>query len=400
MTPRSLAAGMTRRWTLFAVALTLVFSAGALLLLFLLEDSLLDRRLQAVAQSILDPVANTGGLPPQFRAYSLEDAPLDVHARLAWAAPGEPFELRRADGSYAHVLVDHTPSGRGFVLIYDVTAELAVSTRWRTGLLLAVVATGGGFLAALALARGFVSRTGREASGLVAAMKQTRDPAQLRILAGAQSIQEFRELLELHADAWEAELASVERETSTLAHLAHELRTPLQSARTSLDILEDDRTDPGAWARLRRALNRLHRASSAMLWMSTDRQLPGHQSNADAAQIIAAMAQEFAPFAKARHQQIHVEQRGPLHWGIPEDVADALIGNLLMNAIQHGLPGRITVLIEADAVAVVNAAETGGRAGFGFGLQIVQRLADRVGWRLDVSRDTGVVVARLMQNVP
>lgn len=211
-------------------------------------------------------------LPPEFRAYSADAAPLDIHARLPWAERAEPFEMRRADGSYVHVLLEQTASGIPFVLVCDVTGDLTVSPRWRMGVLLTSSATGVVLLGAFVFARALVSRIGNRAAALVGEMKDTRDPVQLRVLAGKQEVQEFRQLLLLHADAWEAELASVDREAQTLSQLAHELRTPLQSARTSLALLAGDRMDSRAWERLDRAVTRLGRASTAILWMSSERE--------------------------------------------------------------------------------------------------------------------------------
>src|SRR5687768_2842290 len=104
MRPRRLAVVLTRQWMLFAGLVAALFSACALLLLFLLEDSFIDRRLKAAARSVTDPATAQQMLPPEFRAYPADGAPLDIHARLPWAAHAEPFEMRRADGRYVHVL--------------------------------------------------------------------------------------------------------------------------------------------------------------------------------------------------------------------------------------------------------------------------------------------------------
>lgn len=394
MSPRRLAVVLTRQWMLFAGLVSALFSASALLLLFLLEDSFIDRRLKAAARSVTDPAAAQRMLPSDFRAYPADAAPLDIHARLPWAERGQPFEMRRADGSYVHVLFERTASGSPFVLVYDVTRELTVSPRWPVGLLLTSSATGVVLLGAFLFARAFVSRVGNRAAALVLEMKNTCDPVQLRVLAGKQEVQEFQQLLLLHANAWEAELASVDREKQTLTQLAHELRTPLQSARTSLAILAEDRMDSGAWERLDRAVTRLGRASTAILWMSSERE-PVLEESAEAVPTIRALINEFAPFAEARKQQIRLEVREEPHWNIPQDIADAIFGNVLMNAIQHGVPGVVTVRIEGDGIAVVNPVGISSGSGFGFGLQIVQRLADRLGWQLDVGHEAGTVQARL-----
>jgi signal transduction histidine kinase len=394
MKPRRLAVILTRQWMLFAALGAALFGAGALLLLFLVEDSFIDRRLKAAAASVVDPATAHRTLPPGFRIYPATDAPLDIHARLPWAQRGGPFEMRRADGSYVHALLEETPAGRPFVLVYDVTDQLTISPRWRMGLLLMSSATAVVLFGAFLFARAFVSRVGDRASALVAGMKTTRDPVELRALAGRQDVHEFQQLLLLHADAWAAELASVDRERQTLAQLAHELRTPLQSAQTSLAILADDRTDPAAWQRLERAIARLGRASTAILWMASEQE-PRREQRAEVVPTLRALIDEFVPFAEARHQQFELDVLEPADWNIRQDIADAILGNVLMNAIQHGAPGIITVRIERGGIAIANPAGVAPRTGFGVGMHIVQRLADRVGWRLAVSHEAQTVHVRL-----
>jgi signal transduction histidine kinase len=394
MKPRRLAVILTRQWMLFAALGAALFGAAALLLLFLVEDSFIDRRLKAAAVSVVDPATAHLTLPPEFRIYPANDAPLDIHARLPWAQRGGPFEMRRADGSYVHALLEETPAGRPFVLVYDVTDQLTISPRWRLGLLLMSSATAVVLFGAFLFARAFVSGVGDRASALVAGMKTTRDPVQLRALAGRQDVHEFQQLLLLHADAWAAELASVDRERQTLAQLAHELRTPLQSAQTSLAILADERTDPAAWQRLQRALARLGRASTAILWMASEQE-PRLEQRAEVVPTLRALIDEFVPFAEARHQQFALEVVEPADWNIRQDIADAILGNVLMNAIQHGAPGIITVRIERGGIAIANQAGVASRTGFGVGMHIVQRLADRVGWRLAVRHEAQTVHVRL-----
>lgn len=394
MKPRRLAVILTRRWMLFAGLTAVLFTASALLLLFLLEDSFIDRRLKAAADSVADLGTAERMLPAGFRLYRDTEAPLDIHARLPWASAGEPFEMRRADGSYVHVMLDHTPSGQTFVLVYDVTSELTVSRRWGVGLLLACAVTGAVLLIAFVLARAFVTRVAQRASSVVAEMNTTRDPEQLRALAARQDVEEFQQLLLLHADAWEAELASVNREKQTLTQLAHELRTPLQSARTSLAILNDDRMDPGAWERLHRAVARLARASSAVLWLSTERGA-ALEATRDVVPEIQALVDEFAPLADARQQRIQVDVAQPTRWTIPQEIADAIFGNLLMNAVQHGGPGVISVQIQSGAVTIANPKGPSGGEGFGVGLGIVRRLVERASARLDVHIGVESVRARV-----
>ena len=57
--------------------------------------------------------------------------------------------------------------------------------------------------------------------------------------------------------------------------------------------------------------------------------------------------------------------------------------NLLLNAIQHGDAGVIELEADGAALVVRNPVAAEATSGFGMGMTIAQRLAARIGWRLD-----------------
>ena len=248
MQARSLRARLVLRWVAFAACVAVLFASAGLLLLFTLEDSFIDRQLEAAGRSVATEFPNMERLPAEFSVYPVETAPLDIHARLPFAKPGEPFEMRRANRRHVHVLlVDSADQGR-LAVVYDVTDQLTVTPHISAGLIFVLGLTGLALLAAAAFAQAFVGRITRQASQLIEDVKRTPDPARLRELARSQQVIEFRHLLALHADVREAQLAAVASERQTLAYLAHELRTPLQSAQASLAVLADNPRDDAAQA--------------------------------------------------------------------------------------------------------------------------------------------------------
>ena len=355
------------------IALTLVLFAGfaamTLLLLFVLEDSFIDARLRGI-----DTAA---ALPERFTLHPLAAAPGDLRAAMRDTAPGDIREFRLDDGRYVHVLATRTRDGNAALLAFDVSDQLRVNAAlrrawpWLLGMA-AILA-----LAAYALATAFVARVSRQASTLLAQAAGTPDPARLRALADAATIHEFGELARAQAQAWEARLAVLEAERETLAFLGHELRTPLQSARTSLALLQDDPGNAPAWSRLQRAVDRLARASSGVLWLAADTAPP--QAGCAVRPLLDALVAELMPMANARGQQFDV--RGDARWPLPEEVVETVLANLLLNAIQHGGAGRIDIALDDAGATLSNpvAAEAAG-GGFGIGLLVVQRLLGRFGW--------------------
>lgn len=393
---RRLGQVLARQWIAFGLLLLAAAAAMALLLMFLLEDSFIDHQLRDVARGV-DRVA-TARVPDRFELHAYAQAPADWRARMDGRRPGALSEFREGDGRYLHLLRGRTPAGEEFLLAYDVSDQLrvnqALAWAWPWVLAMAAVLS----LLAWVLAQLFVRRVARSARGLVERIASGDSPARLDEHARAEPVAEFSELAQLAAQAWQSQLRLVERERETLAFLAHELRTPLQSARTSLALLEADRDDARAWSRLRRAQDRLARASHAILWLSSEAPVPAIASCMPA-RLIAGLGGEFAPLAQARGQVLRVEADEDLAWALPPEVAESVLANGLLNAIQHGGPGEVHVRADAAGLTLSNrAGDSTPGAGFGLGLSLVERLLGRFGW--SVSRDEGQGVVSLRIAAP
>lgn len=385
---------LARQWIGFGLTLLAAFAAMALLLLFLLEDSFIDDRLRDVAHAV---TRMDTPVPAGFFVHAAAAAPDELRVRMTDTRPGVVREFRLSDGRYVHALRGRTASGEPFLLVYDVSDQLRVNQALQRGwpwlLLMAVVLAA----VAYALAAAFVGRISSQASLLVEQIGGSPDPTRLQALAQLQSIAEFSTLARLAADAWESRLASLERERETLAFLGHELRTPLQSARTSLELLATNRDDDAAWRRLRRAQDRLVRASHSVLWLATDT-ATDVVAHTDMDSLARSLAEEFAPLAAQRGQVIVRSGELGVSWELPQEVAEVVLANLLLNAIQHGGPGDVRVHMDASGMEVSNPpGGEAGAAGFGLGLTLCCRLLDRFGatLRLSITAERVVVVVEL-----
>lgn len=390
MRQRSLSHILARQWMAFTLGLSALFIAATLLLLFMLEDTFINRRLEAVAATVVDPALEPPLLPSQFRVFAMPHLPDDIRARVEGGALGHTKEFRRDNGRYVHVLFARTVAGQPFVVVYDVTDELTVNAGISHGVVYALPLLLLLLMCASLLARAFVGRVAGRAKALVEQVLDSPDPQRLHALAQREPVREFSELVRLHANAWQDQLAAVERERQTLAFLGHELRTPLQSARTSLALLEANRADPAAWARLQRAVERLVRASNATLWLSSDAIRPagGHTL---AIACLGELVDEFRPLATAKDQRIELAVAPGLRWPWPREVVEIVLANVLLNAIQHGDAGTIVIDATPASLTILNPRVSAHTGGFGLGLQIVQRLAARIGW--EVAFDSNEITA-------
>lgn len=377
---RSLRQVLARQWIAFALVLLAGFAAMAVLLLFLLEDSFIDDRLNDVAGDIVRLEA--ARVPEGFALHPLAQAPLELRQHLQGRRLGGIREFRLADGRYVHALAGRSPAGEDYLLAYDVSDQLrvnqALARAWPWLLGMAAVLS----LLAWLHARSFVARISRHARGLVEQIGGSPDPAPLRALAEREPIAEFSELARLAAEAWQSRLQALAQERETLAFLGHELRTPLQSARTSLALLQDDRGNEAAWHRLQRAQDRLVRASHSVLWLASDAAPPA-DARCEIAPLLRALVEEFAPLAAVRRQTLVLDAADGLQWPLPEEVAETVVANGLLNAIQHGGPGEVRIDATASGLLMENPRVLeGSPAGFGLGLVLAQRLLARFGWSL------------------
>lgn len=378
---RSLRSVLMRQWAVYAVVVAAIFSAAAIILLFLMEDAYIDSSLEAAARIVGSKNGVIEGLPANITLYPIEQTPPEIRSQLTFVAEDKPFEMRRANGQYLHVMLTRADHGGWEVIVYDATEQLVVTSHLRAGLGLALVLTAIALTIALLLARLFVQRAMRSVHSLAVDAQKSRDPKQLREIADKQAVSEFRTLLRIHADLWEMQRAALKNEQQTLVYLGHELRTPLQSARTSLAILHEDASNTPARNRLARAIARLIRASHAVLWLATEKE-PELTERHALHPIVMGLVEELSALAASVDRSIDVDWNQSLHFFGPREVAEVVVGNLLINALQHG-SGVVVVTTIYEGIAIRNSKPSSGcTQGFGLGLEIVDRLAERMNWRI------------------
>lgn len=399
---------LIRQWLFFAAASAALVAAGALLLAFLVEDGLIDRRLLKFAGQLTMQDAAELQLPPELVVYRLPETPIDIASRISGRAPGEVFELRRANGANLHVVVQQTASGETLVVTYDATDVMIVGSAIGTGLIAALVLFALFLMAAWLMADRLVRRVARHAELLETTIRLSEEPVRLHAAAEAQEIREFGSLLHLHAALWEQERRSVDNERATLAYLAHELRTPLQSALNSVAAMSDGGAGGGADSgrdllaigRLRRAIARLERASTAALWLASEA-APQSRTPTLLGPILEELIAEFEPLARARGQSFARRWEAGAQCLVPVEILEVIVANILQNAVRHGAPGPIDIQANDHEIRIANSAD--GRvaeSGFGFGLKIVTRLSEQAGGSVETASHDGCFTTTVRLRAP
>lgn len=382
---KRLSSMLARQWTLFTLTLLIAFSAMAVLLLFLLEDQFIDARLREHASTPAHALASN------ITRYDFAHAPEEMQLHMRSAGAKHIREFRLDDGRYVHALLLEQDGART-VLVYDASDQLYVNRAFVHALpwLLAIAL----LLALMSwwLARRFIVGVIRQLDGVLGNPAAADLHASLRHLQAHAEVEEFSQLAAIAADALQANRDALEREKQTLAFLAHEIRTPLQSAKNSLALLDTSPDNPAAWQRLRRSLARLGRASHSVLWMASARSGASGE-RCDGRVSIDGLADEFQTMLQARGMHLQIDAPSRLHWRLPAEVAEAVLANLLHNVVLHGAPGTVHLAANDNGFEIDNPCELQTtQAGFGLGLSIVNRLLEPFGMRAEASlkRDAGL----------
>jgi len=336
-------------------------------------------------------------------AFYFDEGLADIPARFRELEPGSHHSVI-VDGRYYQVEVGIDKQGKPLVLTYDITTwerqEHEVLQLLAYGIAVQMLAAIFlGWLASraiLAPVRAFTRRL------------SAIEPRQRKV----RIAQEFQGneigLIAAEFDQYLARLDRfVEREQFFTAAASHELRTPLSVMLGALDILDNAQLD-GPTARARQ---RLHRAchemktfiEASLLLAREEATTIETPERCDVRVLLNELLEDQQKLLSERSitverpkQELVVEQAPSL--------MRILLGNLLRNAIEHTRDGRLILQLSARAIViedtgtgipaedlprVFDRSYTTKQDGNGLGLNLVKRICDRFGWRIDIASELG-----------
>ncbi|WP_200177382.1 sensor histidine kinase [Ectothiorhodospira shaposhnikovii] len=222
---------------------------------------------------------------------------------------------------------------------------------------------------------------------------------------------EFQDLNDF-AEVIRSSLISVkeglEREKTFLRQASHELRTPISVIRSNIQLLNklkivqsNDQRD----SRENDVINRIDRASLTMkhltetlLWLGREDMNGLPHSNVRLDHLIENIISDLKYLLDGKIVQLSIHT-SPCICELPETAARIVLGNLVRNAFQHTWEGEILIAQKGWIVDVENsdtsATETDDDLGFGLGLQLTEKLTQRLGWRFDNTIHQDKRIARL-----
>lgn len=438
MTKKSLASILKRQWWLHTFLTSVFFIFVTFFLLFVIEDYLNEKQLIDMSKLVASNAAIVD-LPAQIKIYAIHEVPPHWLSQLAGLALNQAIELDNPQGDAIHLLrAQFVTSGAEFVLAFDTSKSHSVwsmSDELLIFLLLWIVL----FLALAAfMAKKFSRHIQGQLKLLLATIKQSSSPTRLQQFSDKQSIDELAQFAQLFAQVWQQKIDILAREKQGLEYLSHELRTPIQASLATLELLALKTADKKIIDRLSRSLNRMTRLSNAVLYlMGSTKTLATYP--VDVLKLCQELAAELQPLADVKQQRIVIstvsntaaQDTLQTHMAESEgltinsskaaatsvkilatrEVIETLLSILLTNALQHSDNSPIIIKLSNNQIRIQNhikpleasqsATDQGeGHHGFGIGLTIAQRLADKFNLQLSVMFIEQKQVIATISNLP
>ena len=340
-----------------------------------------------------------------LRLFGAGGAP-PVPAFIARRKPGLHDDVL-IDGKLSAVLVDQV-DGRQVALALDLTEFEGMEDKITGGAVVIVV----GVIVALALL--VMWGLGRVIEPLAAMARQIAglqpDRAGQRVSVDARASTEMLVIADAFNDYLRRNESFVEREHAFIATSSHELRTPIAVIAGAAELAL---AHPDIPAVARNQVLRIHRTArnveqliSLLLVLVKDPSLLGAASERVALdQLLPGIVEDHRHLTQDKGLTLVLEPMPSCEIVAPETIVQAAIGNLLRNAIENSDRGEIRIRLQPDATVVIEdpghgmspeeisalyaRVARGGRDGGGIGLDLISRLCEHLGWRLDFSSVLG-----------
>lgn len=382
-------------FVVLALLCSLLFALLNLLFMYVTEDSILDRQLQAEVarqQQLSQPAA-----PPYayLKLYQQTSAlPADLQAVYQGAARGE---FRGEAGRHYHFRQFHHPAlPQPLYLVAEVSSQLVVRPLLQQMLLIYGVVCLAFLALALLLGWYLARRVAAPLTELANVVQQQPLPmpfaqrfTDAEVYALASRLEQS--LLQLQ------QYAERERQFSRTA--SHELRTPLSVIQTSCELLQLSAHDEVSCRRLSQiqqasqqmqqlietllSLARVTPPASSIDWPSLLQHCWQRQQQW---QPRPALTLALSEDSAGEHGDV---SHGAIGWQLPAEPLRLLLDNLLQNVLRHSADGCCQVLISPTLVQLSNpipplsaASEALPDGLHGFGSDIASRLAQQCGLQL------------------
>jgi signal transduction histidine kinase len=399
---------------LFGAVLGIVYATTVYLALDLIDDHLIDSRLNEEVEHFISHYQRYNDYPgprsPYITAYAgTGKMPLYVLDMVDGLAEGL-HEAYREEEEY-HIAIQKLPGQQTILyLLYEVSA-LEFTEKRKLSIRLVLIA---GVILIMALGLWIGWLTSRKVMAPVAYLSELVDQSGPDNLPTDLSKTFFDDEVGVLAKTLEQAMQRVEtfvdREHQFSRYASHELRTPVTIIKGAVVLLKRKLSgnDDSAYRplkRIERSVANMENIIETLLWLSRE----GLAVDQDHVLAVGSVVQETIEQNRylLGNKPIDMEfmSGGGPQLSIPAPIFQIMLTNLIRNAIQHTAAGKISVIVKDDRVIVsdsgagmkpealrlVTQPPSGQEQykGHGIGLSIVRRLCNRLGWKLEFASEPG-----------
>lgn len=406
--------GLRRRILLGLLGYVVVLTAAVIAHGFIVNEHAEQLVWQTLLESEMDQLVELRKQDPSYhwkdtRSIALYDGrdPADIPQALRGLAPGVYDELV-VDGIERVVLVRQV-DGRPLMLALDIT-DLE-EREFDMGL--TVVGSAITMIVLLGIAIGWsVDRLVRPLRDMAQSILRLRpDQPGQRLDVPASASSELVVIADALNDYLQRNDRFVERERVFIDSASHELRTPVAVIGGASEIALQQPGLPdaarGHLIRIQRTAREVEQLITLLLVLAKDPARLARISDRVALdQLLPEIVNDHLHLTRDKDLRLGIDALAPCEIVAPLPIVQTAIGNLLRNAIENSDRGRISIRLERPATVIITdpghgmtpeeisaiyakIARGGGRGGGGIGLDLISRLCEHLGWKLDIASDEG-----------
>ncbi len=390
--PRRLRTRLMLAMSVFALAVTALYSLYALAFAYTVEDKFIERTLADEAQMLRLQAQRGEALRPRLARLYAEFHELPADVRRTLEVESQRTEIVGDAGRHYHLMQIDLPDRR-YWLVAEVSNQLIFRGMRGTVAEILVWSMLAALLMAIAIGYVIASATTGRVERLARRLDSLQPEALDRSSIEAEAADEVAVLEHGVAQMLARISRFVEREQTFARDVSHELRTPLCVILSASEQLAHSRApeDRQRAESILAAAQQMSRTLASLLTLARSDDATAATPTRLLPAIERAILEQAALLDQTR-ASIQLDIDRDVQIGLREELLDVVLRNLIANAIAHSAQGQIRMFVSDGRFYISNPSEhavdaehfvafnKGERsAGVGLGLNILKRLDQRFG---------------------